>query len=204
MKIKLLLATLLLSITFSCEKKKAEIENETSKHHEVSSEEREPDHTNKLISQEPVGNAPEGMVWIPGGEFIMGSNHESAGPAEMNEHKVKVFSFWMDETEVTNAEFRKFIEATGYVTVAERPIDWEEMKKQLPPNTPKPDDEVLKPGSLVFTPPANPVSLHDYSQWWSWVHGADWKHPKGPDSSIEGKDNYPVVHIAYEDAEAYA
>ena len=206
MKIKYLLPVLLLTISFACEKKQEEVKGEISSKKEITSKEKEAksEQQNKLISLNPVGEAPDGMVWIPGGEFIMGSNHESAGPAEMNEHKVKVFSFWMDETEVTNAEFKEFVDATGYVTVAERPIDWEEMKKQLPPNTPKPDDEVLKPGSLVFTPPPNAVSLHDYSQWWSWVHGADWKHPKGPNSSIEGKDNYPVVHIAYEDAEAYA
>jgi formylglycine-generating enzyme required for sulfatase activity len=160
--------------------------------------------TNIVISEEPLGEAPDGMAWVSGGEFIMGSDDVSATEAEKPAHRVKVAAFWMDEHEVTNAQFRKFVAATDYITVSERPIDWEEMKKQLPPNTPKPADEVLQPGSLVFTPPNRPVNLQDYSQWWSWVHGADWKHPKGPDSSIEGKDNYPVVHIAYEDATAYA
>jgi formylglycine-generating enzyme required for sulfatase activity len=83
-------------------------------------------------------------------------------------------------------------------------LDWEELKKQVPPGTPKPPDYVLQPGSMVFIPPTTPVVLNDYSQWWRWVNGADWKHPEGPASSIEGKDDYPVVHIAYEDAEAYA
>jgi formylglycine-generating enzyme required for sulfatase activity len=109
----------------------------------------------------------------------------------------------MDQTEVTNAQFREFIEATGYVTTAERPVDWEELKKQLPPGTPKPPDETLAPGSLVFTTPDGPVDLRDYAQWWSWTHGADWRHPEGPGSSIEGKDDHPVVHVSWEDAAAY-
>ncbi len=89
-------------------------------------------------------------------------------------------------------------------TIAESPINWEEMKALLPEGTPKPPDEDLQPGSLVFTPPTGPVLLNDYSQWWSWVTGANWKHPLGPESTIDGKDDYPVVHIAYEDAVAYA
>ncbi len=157
-----------------------------------------------LADPQPPGEAPEGMVWIPGGTFTMGSEHATAGPGEEPEHTVQVKGFWMDATEVTNAEFRKFVEATGYKTVAERPVDWEELKKQLPPGTPKPPEEVLQPGSLVFTPPDHAVGLRDYSQWWTWMTGADWRRPQGPGSSIEGKDNYPVVHIAYEDALAYA
>jgi formylglycine-generating enzyme required for sulfatase activity len=152
----------------------------------------------------PPENGQAGMVWIPGGEFVMGSNDADASQAEGPLHQVKVDGFWMDEVEVTNAQYREFIDATDYVTIAERPIDWEEMKKQLPPGTPKPPDDVLVPGSLVFSSPDHAVSLDDYSQWWKWTTGADWQHPKGPGSSIEGKDNYPVVHIAYEDAVAYA
>jgi formylglycine-generating enzyme required for sulfatase activity len=95
------------------------------------------------------------------------------------------------------------VKATGYKTVAERPVDWEELKKQLPPGTPKPDDKMLLPGSLVFTPPDQPVDLRAHEQWWTWTTGADWQHPEGPSSSIDGKNDYPVVHIAYEDAVAY-
>nr|WP_245943370.1 formylglycine-generating enzyme family protein [Algoriphagus aquaeductus] len=144
------------------------------------------------------------MVWIPGGEFIMGSNEADAYDAEKPAVNVAVRGFWMDETEVTNAQFEEFVKATGYLTVAERPIDWEELKKQLPPGTPKLDDSALLPGSLVFSPPARPVPLTDISQWWIWTIGADWRHPEGPQSNLKGKEDHPVVHIAFEDAEAYA
>ena len=146
---------------------------------------------------------PEGMIWIPGGEFSMGSTDGLARPDEQPIHRVRVDGFWMDATELTNAQFRAFADATGYKTIAERPVDWEELKKQTPPGTPKPPDEMLKPGSLVFTPPDHPVDLNAYEQWWTWTNGANWRHPEGPASSIEGKDNYPVVHIAYVDAVAY-
>jgi len=147
---------------------------------------------------------PAGMVWIPGGEFIMGESGKQPALNGLSPHLVRVDGFWMDETEVTNAQFDAFVKATGYQTVAERPLDWEELKKQLPAGTPKPADHILRPGSLVFTPPDAPVALNDYSQWWKWVVGANWKHPEGPGSSIEGKDHHPVVHIAYEDAAEYA
>ena len=112
--------------------------------------------------------------------------------------------FFMDVTEVTNAQFSKFVEETGYVTVAEREIDWEEMKKQLPEGTPKPHDTILQPGSLMFKKTkASVPNLYDFSQWWRWSIGVNWKHPSGPESTIEGKDNHPVVHVSYEDAEAY-
>lgn len=150
-----------------------------------------------------AGLAPPGMVWIPGGEFTMGSTDPLARRDESPVHRVRVDGFWMDKTEVTNAQFRAFVEATGYVTVAERAIDWEELKKQLPPGTPKPPDESLQPGSLVFTPPGRAVDPRDYSRWWSWVPGASWRHPEGPGSTIEGRDHYPVVHIAHDDALAY-
>ncbi len=145
-----------------------------------------------------------GMVWIPGGEFMMGDNETQPADNAQQLHPVKVNGFWMDETEVTNAQFKVFVDATGYKTVAERPLDWEELKKQVPPGTPKPGDDVLQPGSMVFTPPSSPVTLNDYSQWWQWVVGASWQHPDGSGSSLDGKEKYPVVHIAYEDAEAYA
>ncbi|MGH7197999.1 MAG: formylglycine-generating enzyme family protein [Candidatus Omnitrophota bacterium] len=149
-------------------------------------------------------SGPPGMVWIPGGEFTMGTDEEEAYPVERPAHREKVGGFWIDQTEVTNEEFRKFVEATGYVTIAERPVDWEELKKQVPPGTPRPPDEMLKPGSLVFSPPNGPVSLNDLSAWWAWTIGANWRHPEGPGSTIRGKDDRPVVHVSYDDAAAYA
>lgn len=146
----------------------------------------------------------KGMVWIAGGQLVMGSNETEAYVVEKPAVEVHVKGFWMDVTEVTNADFEKFVIATGYKTLAERPIDWEELKKQLPPNTPKLSDEDLAPGSMVFTPPKQAVSLHDHSAWWSWVKGANWKHPEGPESNLVGREMHPVVHIAYEDAVAYA
>ncbi len=145
----------------------------------------------------------EGMVWIPGSNYMMGADNDQARPDEYPKHEVRVSGFWMDARETTNAEFREFIEATGYVTIAERPIDWEEMKKQLPPGTPKPVDSLLQPSSLVFSPPDHPVPLDNAARWWRWVQGADWRHPRGPGSDIQGMDNYPVVHVAWEDAVAY-
>jgi len=150
---------------------------------------------------------PEGMVWIAGGEFTMGTDDAKSLPNERPAHRVKVDGFFIDQTAVTNAQFRAFVEATGYVTTAERSVDWDELKKQVPPGTPKPPDEMLKPGSLVFTPPPSsdqPVDLRDMSQWWSWTTGANWKHPDGPKSSIEGKDDLPVVQVSWDDAAAYA
>ncbi len=145
------------------------------------------------------------MVLIPGGTYEMGSDGgRNVLPREKPAHQVKVDPFYMDIHEVTNAQWREFVRETGYVTIAEQNVDWDELKKQLPPETPKPADSVLWAGSLVFTPTKNKVSLDDFSQWWNWVTGADWMHPTGPESSIEGLDNYPVVQIAYPDALAYA
>jgi formylglycine-generating enzyme required for sulfatase activity len=146
----------------------------------------------------------EGMLWINEGEFLMGASDGEGSDNEYPRHKVKLTGFWMDETEVTNAQFRAFVEATGYVTTAEKAIDWEEMKKQLPPGTPKPSDSLLAASSLVFSCSQHVVSLDDPSQWWTWVKGANWRQPQGPGSSIEGKDNYPVVHVSWDDANAYA
>jgi formylglycine-generating enzyme required for sulfatase activity len=148
--------------------------------------------------------APPGMVWVPGGEFLMGTDDAQADPAERPAHRVRVQGFWIDQTEVTNAEFRRFVSATGYVTTAERPVDWNQLKTQVPPGTPKPPEEQLVPGSLVFTPPDHPVPLDDITNWWRWVPGANWKHPEGPGSTISGKDNHPVVHVSWDDAVAYA
>lgn len=156
-----------------------------------------------LSNPEPPIKEP-GMIWIPGGKFTMGTNEADAYEAEKPAVQVEVKGYWIDTHEVTNAEFAAFVEATGYITVAERKPEWEELKKQLPPDTPKPADLILVPGSMVFSPPPYAVPTHDISLWWKWVDGANWKLPEGPGSSIEGKENHPVVHIAFEDAEAYA
>jgi sulfatase modifying factor 1 len=148
-------------------------------------------------------NSLEGMIKIPGGEFMMGASDNEGRKDEYPQHKVRVSAFWMDATEVTNAQFKKFTDATGYITTAERKPDWEELKKQLPAGTPKPDDSLLVAASLVFTPPDHPIPLDDASQWWTWEKGTNWKHPQGPNSDIKGKDNYPVVHISWDDAMAY-
>ena len=143
--------------------------------------------------------APLGMVWVPGGKFTMGWDGPEGRFDERPAHRVRVDGFWIDITEVTNARFRSFVEATNYRTTAERPVDWEKMRQQLPPNTPRPPDEALRPGSLVFTPPDRPVDLRNVAQWWTWTHGADWRHPDGPGSSIEGKDAHPVVQVSWEE-----
>ena len=148
--------------------------------------------------------APPGMAWIPEGTFLMGTNDKQSFPNERPAHLVQVNGFWMDEHDVTNAEFAKFVEATGYVTTAERPINWEDLRKQLPPGTPKPDEGALAPGSLVFTPTSGPVPLNDLSAWWRWVKRANWRHPEGPGSSIQGRENHPVVQVSWYDAVAYA
>ena len=154
---------------------------------------------------EGVGvRGPQAMMWIPGGEFLMGSNHKLAQPNEQPAHKIRVAGFWMDQTHVTNAQFSEFVNATGYVSAAERQPDWEALRVQLPSGTPRPPDSALVPGAMVFVGTSKPVSLNDYSQWWSYVPGASWRHPQGPASSIEGKADHPVVQVSYEDALAYA
>lgn len=140
-------------------------------------------------------NSSGKMVWIPGGSFQMGATDPQFTDARPL-HKVTLTGFWMDEHEVTNAEYQKFVDATHYVTVAERPLN--------PKDYPGVPVQKLVSGSGVFAPPAHPVSLDDPLQWWSYVEGASWKHPNGPNSNIAGKENLPVVHIAWEDAAAYA
>ncbi|HVG00380.1 MAG TPA: formylglycine-generating enzyme family protein [Chloroflexia bacterium] len=137
------------------------------------------------------------MVWVPGGTFLMGSN--DFYPEERPVHRVAVDGFWMDEHPVTNAEFRRFVKAINFTTVAERRPD--------PALYPGADPALLVPGSLVFRKLSHRVSLNDhnaYRNWWTYVPGACWKHPEGPGSNLGGRDHHPVVHIAYEDAEAYA
>ncbi len=162
-------------------------------------------------------NPPPGMVWISGGEFWMGgpsgepvetlrarikpgepvcngltSGFSDATPA----HRVRVDGFWIDVTEVTNDDFERFVRATHYVTVAEHAPD--------PAQFPGADPALLVPGSVVFSPPDGPVALDDFTQWWRYTPGANWRHPTGPNSSIAGRGQLPVVHVSFEDAEAYA
>jgi sulfatase modifying factor 1 len=155
-------------------------------------------------TQPPPTNAPRGMVWIPGGEFSMGA----ADPPDMDTvgmrattdsrpiHRVYVDGFFMDKTDVTNAQFAEFVKATGYVTIAEKTPTQAEFPGAPPEN--------LYAGGVVFSPPNHEVPLNDHFQWWSYVKGANWRHPSGPNSSIKGKEVYPVVQMAYADAQAYA
>ena len=142
----------------------------------------------------PDAVKPESMNWIPGGAFLMGSN--SFYREERPVRRAFVEGFWMDIYPVTNGEFRKFVDATGYVTYSERPPN--------PAMYPDADPALLVPGSLVFVKPDRPVSLRNNLAWWEYRPGADWRHPEGPGSSIAGRDDHPVVHVAYEDARAYA
>jgi formylglycine-generating enzyme required for sulfatase activity len=147
---------------------------------------------------------PPGMAWIPGGEFTMGTDSDLGWPDERPAHRVRVDGIWIDATEVTNAQFRAFVNATGYVTTAEKPPSLDEIMSQSPPGTPPPPKEKLVPGSLVFRPTTGPVDTRDFSQWWHWTPGASWQHPEGPGSGFEGKDDNPVVHVSWDDAVAYA
>ncbi len=155
-------------------------------------------------TQSPPGTAPKGMVWIPGGEFSMGAQDApdmnmigmQATRDSRPIHRVYVDGFFMDKTDVTNAQFAAFVKATGYVTVAEKTPAAEDFPGAPPEN--------LYAGGVVFSPPKHAVSLNDHFQWWRYVKGADWRHPTGPLSSIRGKETYPVVQVAYADAEAYA
>jgi sulfatase modifying factor 1 len=158
----------------------------------------------RILQQPDSSTPPAGMVFIPAGKFLMGSSGANELANEQPARTVKLSGFYMDETEVTNAQFRAFVEATHYVTTAEKKPDWEEMKQQLPPNTPKPDEKLLVAGSLVFTPPTKAVGTEDITQWWKWTPGACWKHPEGPGSDLKDRDNHPVVHISWFDAQAYA
>jgi formylglycine-generating enzyme required for sulfatase activity len=144
------------------------------------------------------------MVWIPGGEFLMGDDSDGAAVAERPLHRVRVDGFFMDVHTVTNTEFGAFVAATKYVTVAERAPDVADLMKQLPPGTPPPDPALLVPGSLVFAPSADVTDLRNWSQWWRFTPGADWRHPDGPATTIEGRDQYPVVQVAWADAVAFA
>ena len=157
-------------------------------------------------TKQPPGTAPRGMVWIPGGEFSMGAQDPTG--ADMNKvgmqattdarpiHRVYVDGFFMDKTDVTNAQFAAFVKSTGYITIAEKTPTAQDFPGAPPEN--------LYAGGVVFSPPNHAVPLNNHFQWWAYVKGANWRHPTGPGSSIKGKENYPVVQVAYADAEAYA
>jgi sulfatase modifying factor 1 len=147
-----------------------------------------------LISKANLKTAPQNMVWIPGGTFKMGSEKHYQEEAPV--HTVKVDGFWMDIYTVSNAEFRKFVEETNYVTYAERPLNPNDYPGALP--------ELLVPGSLVFQKAKQRVDLRNFANWWDYIPHANWKQPYGPGSTIEGKDDYPVTQVSLEDVEAYA
>ena len=146
------------------------------------------------VAQRPGRPPARDMVWIPGGSFSMGSDHHY--PEEAPAHRVRVDGFWIDRAPVTNAQFRKFVKATGHVTLAEKPADPAEYPGALP--------ELLAPASIVFVPPPGPVGSGDHYRWWRYVPGANWRHPEGPGSTIKRRDHHPVVHLAHVDALAYA
>ena len=155
------------------------------------------------LSETTPDSGYAGMVLIPAGIFEMGGDNEQASADEYPKHKVSVDSFYMDITEVTNAQFKAFVDETGYITTAEQKPSWEELQKTLPPGTPRPPDSVMVAASLVFRQTTKAVPLNDYTQWWNWIEGADWKHPEGPNSNINGKMDFPVVHVSWYDAMAY-
>lgn len=159
----------------------------------------------EIQPRDPPGPPPAGMVWIPGGTFQMGTTDSNrlfadAGPI----HKVSVTGFWMDAHEVTNAQFSKFVAASGYVTVAEKAPSLEAIMAAAGPGAAPPDPADLVPGAVVFSPPPGPVSWDDPRNWWKWTPGACWKQPEGPGSTIAGRENHPVVHVCWHDAVAYA
>ncbi|MFK7834188.1 MAG: formylglycine-generating enzyme family protein [Winogradskyella sp.] len=189
------IVTFLITVSlFNCRNTTTEVLEETTNEESV------------IIKTLAEVEAPNGLVWVEGKTFLQGAKNSDqyAMPREKPAHNVTVDGFFMDLTEVTNKQFRAFVEATDYVTIAERTIDWEEMKKQLPPDATKPHDSVLQPGSLIFNKNVDAVvNMNNYAQWWTWKVGADWQHPEGPDSNIDGKDNHPVVHVTLDDALAY-
>ena len=150
--------------------------------------------SDEAAERPPTRPPAKDMARITGGSFLMGS--EDFYPEEGPIHRVEVDGFWIDRHPVTVAEFRRFVKATGYVTLAERPLD--------PAMYPDADPELLVPGALVFHMTGAPVDLNDYRNWWTYVPGAEWRHPEGPDSSLHGRERHPVTQVAVEDAEAYA
>lgn len=200
-----LLTLSIISIAYSYTRFSNKVEKKTAECHDAPKTGEEsafkPTIENK---NKPSGKVPKDMVWIPGGEFSMGSNVEDESLCSLKGvtkdaapiHRVYLDGYYMDKTEVTNEEFEKFVKATGYITVAEQKPTKEEF--------PTAAEEDLITGSVIFTPTPSAVNLNNFLQWWSYVGGTDWKHPLGPQSSIKGKEKYPVVHVTYEDAAAYA
>ena len=187
---------LVFPVLFSCNKKSVDTEKITN----IDRKSEKQTIENKETI--PVNKEP-GMVWVPGGTFYMGTDEECESMCQIGGlttdckiHQVYVDGFWMDEHEVTNAQFEAFIKATGYKTIAEIIPTREEF--------PDASEDMLIAGSVVFSPPAQVQSLNNFYQWWDYIEGTNWRHPEGPRSTIIGKENYPVVHIAWADAVAYA
>jgi len=158
-----------------------------------------------VVVATPKPATPPGMVWVPGGEFTMGEDSAVGWADEKPAHRVRVGGFFADETEVTNAQFRQFVAATGYVTTAETAPSADDILRQSPPGTLAPPADKLVAGSLVFRPTAGPVAdLDDYARWWHWTPGASWRHPEGPGSSAGDRGDHPAVHVSWDDAVAYA
>src|SRR5262249_14136458 len=153
-----------------------------------------------LFSSQAGEAGPQGMLWIPGGQFRMGGEQRNERPT----HQVEVDGFWMDDHDVTNLEFDRFVKATGYLTTAERKPDWAELQKRLPSGTSKAGPSAPVRGSWVFTPPAGRVDTSGMGNFWRWVPGANWRHPEGPGSNIQGREQHPVVQVSWDDAVAYA
>jgi formylglycine-generating enzyme required for sulfatase activity len=147
-----------------------------------------------LTQARSIAGVSREMVWIPGGTYLMGSDYHY--PEEAPAHRVSVGAFWMDRHAVTNREFRRFVDATKHVTSAERPANAADYPGAIP--------QLLAPSSVVFRKAPHPVDLHNHYNWWTYVAGADWRHPRGPGSSLQGLWDHPVVHVAFDDAQAYA
>lgn len=154
----------------------------------------------------PAKPWPAGMVWIPAGNYTMGGVGGEARKDEFPLHSVKILGFWMDKTEITVAEFKRFVKATSFITEAEKTPQWDQLKQQLPPGTPEPPAGTLVAGGMVFTQTDGPVPLDNYARWWRYVPGANWRHPNGPESDVWSTtqfDNQPVTQVCWYDAVAY-
>lgn len=185
----------LISIIISFCSCKTNTQEKEKKHSSVSS--------SSTISHKNV-EVPQGMVWVEGELYLMGTTQEEGMVGEYPKHEVKVDGFFIDLYEVTNREFKQFVDETGYVTTAEKKPDWEILKTQCPPGTPQPADSLLQAGSIVYFKTSHISNYQDYSQWWRYVYGANWQHPLGPKSTLDSLWEHPVVHISWYDAMAYA